>query len=185
MRKVFVSAIALLLLLGRCPSSDAKNLYKAFKHYPTVKIYLGDVVNNSGSDNVSVDEFRRVFQEVVKGRINMNFAIVSNPKDADVVITADIKRYSYQKRALPSFTSGYAFVADVTAPKSNTKLVVDYTLTNPNTGEVLMALKNFTTVDRQRQKEGTVKSVYLAAVTRSVSRMMFRAFYEPRPGDRV
>ncbi len=184
LRALAMTGVAFSLFIPICLSTTLyakdNNLYEMFKDYPRIKVFLKEVIDQTGNPEVEIDIFKRVFGETIENRINITFIYVNDEKDADVVVTAKIKTYTFTEKALPSFTSIWAFTADTTAPKSSAKIVVDYEIISPTDGKTLLSYKNFTTDARKPIEQMKGEMGYSSAVDKNVNRFIYRAFYKPR-----
>lgn len=164
-----------LLLLSSMAYSE--NLHRRFKDSPLVKVFLKDVRDDSGNPAVSVEDYRRIFRETLDDRVNMKFRAVDSDAEADVVVEADIKSYAFSEKPLPRFYSAYAVVADVTAPKSSGKIVVDYRVKEPSSGKMLLHFRSFTTEQSMPMKDMEGPSGFVNTAGESIDRFIYRAFY--------
>ena len=121
---------AILIFLAVCfaVSSYARerNLYEKFKNKPHIKVYLKEVTSEAENPNAKISEFKRIFTDTHRKRINIKFVPVDSADKADVIATVKIKSYVFTEKALPSIFGVAALAADTLAPKSSAKLVVDY-----------------------------------------------------------
>ena len=179
MRKI-ISLFFILICLTTTLYAYSNNLYERFRNYQKIKVFLKEVIDQTGNPEVEIDIFKNVFEETIENRINITFIYVNDEKNADVVVTAKIKTYVFTEKALPSFTSIWAFTADTTAPKSSAKIVVDYEIISPTDGRVLLSYKNFTTDARKPIEQMRGEMGYSSSVGKNANRFIYRAFYKQR-----
>lgn len=178
MKKILIFFI--FISLSTTSLAKDKNLYETFKEYPEIKIYLQDIKNKTGNPKVKPEIFREIFEKTMGERLTVKFLCVNAPEKADIAIDATIKRFDFKEKALPSFFSVAALAADMTAPKSAAKLIVDYELSKPDTGKAVFVLKNFTTDARKPIEDMKGDMAYFAAVEKNVNRFLYRAFYKQK-----
>ena len=181
MRKIFLS---LLLCMALIPSARAANLYSRFKEKPVIKVYLEEVKSEASNPNVDISVFKDTFRKILVKRVNVNFEPVSGKSGADAVVTADIKKYKFKKSVMPMFFSLWAFIADMTAPKSSATLVVDYRVLTPEDGKLLAEFKDFTTVERRPRKHVAGGKDFFYASAKNINRFLYRAFHKQRKKSR-
>ena len=181
-KKLFIFLISFCLAGSLATGAYARQsgLYETFKSNPEIKVYLGEVTSEIEDPRVKIKVFEKVFLYVIPRRINLKFVSVKNPNEADVVVTAKIKGYKFKERALPSFLSSVALLADMAAPKSAAKLVVDYKIATP-AGNVLLEYKGFTTNQRRPRKDMAGENGFMHAANKNINRFLYRAFYKQRP----
>lgn len=173
--------LALLFLCIAVTSYAAeKNLYEMFKDTPKIKIYLKGVTSEAEDLYVKVKEFKNIFRDVLAKRINIEFALARNAKEADIIVTSRIKKYAFKEKVLPSFFSIPALVADTAAPKSAGILTVDYKLLSPKDGTLLLEFKDFTTVERRPIRDMIAEKAFTHTARKNINRFIYRAFYKQR-----
>ena len=170
-----------LVLLTLCFAVTAhaaeRNLHKMYEDYDQIKVYLKSVWSESEDPHVKVNVFRDVCKKVLKERINIKFLPVESADEADVIVTAKIKKYAFTENALPSIFGTAALVADATAPKSSAMLTVEYEVISPK-GKMLMKHKDFTTEARLPIKEMKGERAFEHAVYKNANRFLYRTFHE-------
>jgi len=176
MRKM---CLCVMLLCFFCAIiADAGNLYGTFGKAKEIRVFLETAEDISGNKDVVVDEYKKIFTEVLEGRINMKFVTVDSKDKADVVVSAQIKKYLYKEKVMPRMFSAYSLTADMTAPKSMAKITVAYKVMDPSTGKVLWKDKNFVTEERLPRAKIDEKIAYAGVVRKNVNRFVYRAFYK-------
>lgn len=178
MRKIAIVLITVFFALTA--HAAEKNLYSKFKGNSRIRVYLGEVTIEAKDAYVNVNVFRSVFDDVLKKRLNIEFVPVRDIADADVVVTARIKDYTFSKSVLPSFFGAGALVADATAPKSAAKLIVDYKVLKPKSKGVLLVYDSFITDERRPVEHMTGEKAFRHAAAKNINRFLYRAFYKQR-----
>lgn len=161
-------------------SARENNLYTREAKDGLVSIYLKNVTNSSGLNEINTDEFKSLFQDVLNDRINITFISAKSEKEADVVVDADIKNYVFSPNVLPNVMSVYGFVADSTAPKSAAKIVVDYQVIDPATGDIIYTMDNLTTEERRPVDDMVGSAAVEYAIKGNINRFLFKTFYQQR-----
>jgi len=177
--KKLVCAFVAALLLFSGPAWG-KNLYELFKDKPIINVYLNKVENLTGEDNFNESEFKKIFGEALRKRINIQFSLVDKKEDADVVIDALVKDYVFREKVLPRMFSVASLAADTATPKSLTKLVVDYNIFDQEEGKLLMSFANFTTEERFPVQFMQGENAPIASLKGNVDRFVYRAFYKEK-----
>jgi len=159
---------------------SAENIHERFKNSPHIRVYLREVTAGRDNDEIEIGLFKQVFKNELRERLNIKFMPVSNLDEADVIIDAHIKDYAFKKKAMPSFFSIPAFVADTTAPKSSASLTVDYQIIDPDDGKVLLRRKNFTTIERRPIEDMAGEQGFIYASEKNINRFIYRSFHEQK-----
>ncbi len=157
-----------------------KNLYDMFKDAHVIKVYLEDVKNESGSDEVKVDVFKKLLKEAFLERKKTTFDVVDTKSDADVIIVSKIRKFAFIKKAMPLMIGATSAIADTVEPKSSATLVVDYEVIRPSDGAVLISYKGFLTEARRKISRMEGENGYLLAAKRNANKFIYKAFYEQK-----
>jgi len=173
-------SIALILVLCFLSSTGmaADNLYHKFANDPEIKVYLKEVKNESGEEDVDAKTFEKVFKEELTERLAMKFVSVEKQDEADVAISATIKNYAFTEKAMPSFMGVYSLAADATAPKSQAVLTVDYVVMDAKTGRVIAERNDFTMAARRPIEDMKGKNAFKYACEKNINRFIYRTFRE-------
>lgn len=177
--------LLLFILISVTTSLHASrgNLYEMCEDYNEIKVFLKDVINETGNLDAKTDVFRDVFEDVIRKRVNIKFIAVNNEESADVIVNSTIKEHTYMKdplpiRAVPLVMMPFVAMADTAEPKSLGKLVVDYEVIRPKDRKVIFSYKNVATDTRKPQEEMTEDIAYTHALRENINRFIFRAFYK-------
>jgi hypothetical protein len=178
-----IPLLFILLSVATVGYAARGNLYEMFNDYSEIKVFLKDVIDETGDPRVETEVFREVFEDVITSRINIKFMPVDSREDADVIINTRIKDYSFTKRALPIraaplFINAVTLVADTAEPKSAAKLVVDYEIRRSEDNKALFSYKNLTTEARKPQQDMKEEMGFIYAAKENINRFIFRAFYK-------
>ncbi len=177
MKKILL--ILMIFCFAATSYANDRTLYGMHEGKPHIKIYLKEVTSNVNDKYVKVNVFKHVFKDVLRKRLNIKFVPVDSSKKADVIVTAKIEEYSFTKKALPTIIGGTSgLVADLTAPKSAGKLIVDYEIVDPATGKALSFFNNFTTDERRPRKHMEGEKAFQHAARKNINRFIYRAFHE-------
>jgi len=174
MKKII--AALLILAFGLTLEASAVNLYSLFKDKPEIKIHLKKVTSEVSAPHVKNSVFKDVFRKVLPERVNTRFRWANNARSGDCVVTAKIKKYVFTKKAMPSLMGRFSLIADLLAPKSAARLVVDYTITNPDGTKILAEFRDFTINARRPRKDMVGKKAFMHAANKSINRFLHRAF---------
>ena len=103
-RKVLVALLVFAVAFGSFgASSDAqmhklekgsakKNLYQMLSKAPEVKVYLEPITDSSaGQADGMVEALGNALRKAATNRLSINFVEVTDPQDADLVVTCDIQ----------------------------------------------------------------------------------------------
>jgi hypothetical protein len=92
------SVTSVLLAIGimfMCASSgecqrEKHNLYTALWDVSEIKVYVADVTDSSGAAGDMVRGIKEQLEHALEARMSLNFKIVRNKEDADLIITTDV-----------------------------------------------------------------------------------------------
>ena len=91
----FLITLAILFLglsgTGQCRSE--KSLYNMFHKKKLVKVYVSDITNLSGNNNVDVADLKSRLINVFRNRRSINFKVVTKKDRADIVVDCDVTAY--------------------------------------------------------------------------------------------
>lgn len=181
MKRIALAFILLFVATNLYAGRD--NLYEMFEDYYEIKVFLRDIINESGNSDATNEGFRSAFKDVAKNRINIKFIPVDNEADADVIVNSKIREYVFTEnpapiRAVPFIMMPMVTAADIAEPKSAAKLVVDYEVRRPKDGKIIFVYKKLATDTRKPQEKMKKESGYNYALTENINKFMFRAFYK-------
>ncbi|MDD5438865.1 MAG: hypothetical protein PHS37_01605 [Candidatus Omnitrophica bacterium] len=168
--------IMIFVFFAACNVYAATNLYEKYAKNKAVKIFLNNVVNDTGKPDASVDVFKKAFKDELAGRMSVKLESAASQADADVVVDAKIKSFEFKSRVLPRFTGAETLAADMTAPKSYAKLIVEYTVTSVKTGKELLKYPNFTTEELRPVAHMEGEKGYMWGISLNIKRFVYRAF---------
>ncbi|MFQ5953185.1 MAG: hypothetical protein ACE5JK_07260 [Candidatus Omnitrophota bacterium] len=94
MKKAVVVVLAIGLLLtcastGQC-QQEKINLYSELWDVKDIKVYVADVTDSSGAAGDMVRGIKKELEAALDTRMSLDFEIVNNENDADLVITTDV-----------------------------------------------------------------------------------------------
>lgn len=95
MKKVFVSfTLAALLLVVFLPQEgvcrEQVNLFGILKDAKEVNVYVAPVTDSSGEASTMTANIKKHLEDALATRMSINFNVVKDEKDADIVISCDI-----------------------------------------------------------------------------------------------
>jgi hypothetical protein len=107
--KMNVKAIAVFLVLmfvmglsvspeaGAGQQTQHETLYYLIKGYRPVNVYIGEFINSSGHDRISIRDFRAALKKAFENRKSANFIVVKTLQEADISIAGEIIEYDYRE----------------------------------------------------------------------------------------
>lgn len=174
-----IKNIALMILFSLVISSaQAENLYEDFQGYGRIRVFLNEVANQSGQDNLKSGMFRAVFKKVLASRKKIKFVYVDKEENADVIVNAVIKNYDFKKKAFPPFYNIYTLVPDLIMPSGSVTITVDYRVNKVASLKIPLFFNNFKTAFRIRDSKLTDEMNIYNAMWENINRFIYRAFYK-------
>ena len=94
MKKVALVLLVIGLALtcissGEC-QQEKHNLYTALWDVSEIKVYVADITDSSGAAGDMLRGIKGQLEHALESRMSLNFKLVRDPEDADLVITTDV-----------------------------------------------------------------------------------------------
>ncbi|MDD4203010.1 MAG: hypothetical protein PHQ52_06045 [Candidatus Omnitrophica bacterium] len=177
--------IAWLLILMICfvsvSQSYAKNLYAKFRGVDPIAIYVDKIDNSSGDKAVTTEKVKSVFKDIVEERKEVKFKVVSDIKDADVVIDIDVKEYEFTDKAGVRLTGGmWGVVGDTAEPKNMCIVKATYVVRDPKTGNIITRENNVFAEARKPRETFKQDQTTHEAIEKNVETFLVKVFYQPK-----
>lgn len=105
-----------------------------------VKVYIKDVVNQSGQGQLAPETFRNILGQSLLKRRSIKFDVVNSPAESDIQVSAIIKSYKYMERGplKPSLSIGVMFAdAAATASQNYVEMETEYSVIDTKSGKML------------------------------------------------
>ncbi|MDD5136011.1 MAG: hypothetical protein PHN63_01530 [Candidatus Omnitrophica bacterium] len=140
MAKKLVLMVCLFSLIGLSTApAQEEPIGRMFKAEP-VKVYIKDVVNQSGQDQITPASFKKELVDSLHERRAMKFEVVDNPAGSDIQVAAVITKYQYLEKGPIKFSPGVETMlldAAATMTENYVEMSVDYTVTDTKTNKEL------------------------------------------------
>lgn len=144
LRKV-VAVLCLLSLVGLSSAfAEGSTMGHLFKKQADnkvpVKVYIKEITNQSGNNQVVTDTFAKELESSLHERRSIKFQVVPTPDESDIQISAAIKSFQYLERGplKPSIGIGTTLLdAAATATQNYVDMAIDYTVADSKTDKVL------------------------------------------------
>lgn len=92
-----VFMIGALLISHNAQCRTKGNLYDALKNKDQVKVFVHDTKDATKAQKMDLGELRREIEDALTSRKSINFKIVSQKEDADILITCDVKEFVWME----------------------------------------------------------------------------------------
>jgi hypothetical protein len=126
----FVSSYA----YGRSEGS----LYSAFEKKKVIKTYVAKITDSGSNKKADLADLKSKIEEALQNRKSLNFDLVSNPADADIVIEMNVKEFLWLEEDPLDHVTGVAPAAWDAINKDNyARLQVNCTVKDAATGDTL------------------------------------------------
>lgn len=128
------------LVVGTVCACDAASGIVGRFNGRDIGVFIKEVKNESGNDNVSADLFKKELEKAFANRKSVSFRMVDNQAASDVTISAAITKFQYLKTGpiKPSVSIVTTAVdAVATALENYVDMNVNMTVTDSRSGEVL------------------------------------------------
>ncbi|MBL7073053.1 MAG: hypothetical protein ISS33_04665 [Candidatus Omnitrophica bacterium] len=140
MKKVLLGVVICCMVLiahnGECRPQD--NLYKMFSKKDQVKVFVHDAQDKSNAQKVDLRELRQEIEDALILRKSINFEVVSNKAEADIVIDCKVKEFVWMEEdPLDNVHGVVDFVADAVMIANYARLQAIFTVKDASSGKVL------------------------------------------------
>jgi hypothetical protein len=130
-----VSALCFALMASNGYCNELTDM--ALTRHP-IKVFLGEFSNASGKAEIAPDMFRKEVEKALTERKSVSFAIVKNPKESDVQISAAIKGYQYMEKDPVKPSLSVIMAIDAVTSENYAELSAEFTVVNTATGGVAL-----------------------------------------------
>ena len=133
---ICISCMVLIAHNGECRPQD--NLYKMFSKKDQVKVFVHDAKDASHAQKVDLGELKREIEDALTSRRSINFEMVSNKEDADILIDCNVKEFVWMKEDPMDDVHGIeAIVLDAVITCNYARLQAIFTVKDGPSGKVL------------------------------------------------
>lgn len=133
-------AVAAAFVAPSISLADSSELSYLIKKGNPIKVFVKDVVNESGQNQLSTDEFKNTLERSLLNRKAVIFKIAKTANESDVTISAVIKKYQYLERGPMKVSPGLetmALEAAAAATENYVEMDAEFTIANSKTGKTL------------------------------------------------
>lgn len=140
MKKVLSGVVICCMVLishnGECRPQN--NLYKTFSKKDQVKVFIHDAKDASHAQKVDLRELKQEIEDALTSRKSINFKVVPNKEDADILIDCDVKEFVWMKEDPMDGVHGIdAIVLDAVMTHNYARLQAIFTVKDAPSGKVL------------------------------------------------
>jgi len=131
-------SIIMVLVLALCSSIYAGDGNIIKNKAKQVKVYLVPTKISIDNKDINQKEFDETLKSALKERRSVDFNVVDNEKDADYIVSADIKEYYYSESdPVDMITGAGAIVADMAMKENYARMIVKFSVDNAAKGKCL------------------------------------------------
>ena len=136
MKKILaVTLVAAVALSFVCmPDAECrtkKNLYKKFSGKEEVKVYVMNVTDSSGKAKADLRALKETLENALTTRMTINFKVVPDEKEADIIIAADITEFTYMDTdPIDNISGSAAIVYDAMTQEHYVRMQAVFTVTD-------------------------------------------------------
>jgi hypothetical protein len=160
-KRVIITAAIALLAAWQPVSAATVDISRFTQKGNPVKVYISDVRNSSGQQQVSADAFKKVLESSIKNRRSVKFQIVDNAASSDFQIAAVINKYNYSKAdSVNSVAGPSALILDAVTTENYAEIGVDFTVTRTKDGAVAWKDNVLDYVEHTMTPEESIPLVY-------------------------
>ncbi len=164
MRKSFAVVLfaVLAIQLVFTQSAEAKrgeNLYSILSKESEVKTYVRDVIDSSGSAGKILPYIKKDLDTILEARKSINFVIVKNENDADIIINCDISEFVWMEvDPVDQISNAVSSAYDAMTEENYARLEADFVVEKGLSKEIFKRSKNRRTLwDKSVQATVTKK----------------------------
>lgn len=157
---VFMAIVSFLLIQSFAAAEEAP-LAKWVKDKQPVKAFVKGFVNESGQDQVSPEEFKKVFEESLLNRKAVRFEIVKDPGESTVRISGIIRKYRYlENDPINSFAGPSGLLLDAGTTENYVEMAVKFDLVDTRRNKALWSGMITAYVERRMTPEESLPIIY-------------------------
>ncbi len=135
---VFVCCMVLISNIGNCRVRTQDNLYDVLSKEGHVKVFIHDAKDISHAQKVNLRELRQEIEDALTSRKSINFEVVPNKEDADILIDCDVKEFVWMEEDPMDDVHGIeAIVLDAVITYNYARLQAIFTVKDAPSGKVL------------------------------------------------
>lgn len=183
MAKKAISTICMfcLMYLGQA-HAESTAIGHLFEGKSPVKAHISSVTNESGQNQISVENFKKTLEDSLNNRKAMDFDVVNDPAVCDVELAAVIKKYQYLEKGPFKPSPGIATMladAAATATSNYVEMEVLYTITDAKTGKILWTDDVNEYIKKAMTPEESIPLIYDKVTRTFISQCFGQAHEEP------
>jgi hypothetical protein len=164
LRKVILAVLSLYLTAGTSSSfAEDANLSYLAKEKGSLKVFVKEVLNESGQAQIKADDFKKEIENSMMKRRSMSFEVVKAADSSDIQVSAIIKNYQYMVRGplkLNPSVSGMILDGMATATHNYVEMGVEFTVIDTKTGQVLWKDTINTYIKRPMTPEESIPLIF-------------------------
>lgn len=143
------------LMTVNAQARGKKGIYYELSDMPRVRTYIEDVNNTSDNDKVDLTGLKKTLENALAARMTINFAIVSNKKDADVIINFDVVEFLWtDKDPIDSITGIGAIAMDAAIQENYGRIQAEVSVIKAKDQKVMWKRKIKATITDKNMSEG-------------------------------
>jgi hypothetical protein len=163
MVKKLILAFCMFSLLGLTSAlAQEEPIGRMFKTEP-VKVYIKDVVNQSGQAQITPESFKKALEQSFHKRRAIKFEIVNTPAESDIQVTTVIDKYQYLVKGPFKPSPGVDTMlldAAATMTENYVEMTVDYSVTDTKSGKELWKSAISEYIKKKMTPEESVPLIY-------------------------
>ena len=134
---VFAVVFATVLVGQSCAFAEGGDLSYLTKQKRQIKVFLQNFVNESGQNQVSVEDFKKAMEMALLNRKSVIFAIVKTPAESDVQVSGIIKKYQYLKEdPIKPTASAAVLILDAATTENFVEMEADFKVVDTKSGKI-------------------------------------------------
>ena len=145
MVKKIVSAFCLIFFVGLSLSlAQEESIGSLFKNKINdkipVKVYIKEVINQSGQNQIMMEDFKKELEQSLHQRRSIKFEVVNSPAESDIQMSVVIKSYQYLEKGPLKPSPGIETTlldAAATMTENYVEMAVEYTVVDTKTNKLL------------------------------------------------
>jgi hypothetical protein len=103
--------------------------HDVLEEYKTIKIYVSDIKNSAGDDDIKVIELKTGITKALKARLSTDFEIVTDQEKAIVILNSDIIEYYWTlEDPLDQIHSSAGIAKDILVKEPYVRMTIDFKL---------------------------------------------------------
>lgn len=161
MVKKGILALSVVLLAAQVSFAAEADLHNMGREKSVIKVFVGDISNESGQAAVSVQDFKKSLEDTLANRKSVSFELVKTPEESDIKISAIIKKFQYLKNdPVTTYGTSWGLLLDAATTENYAELIVNFAVMDSKSGNTLWKQDVMSFTKKMMSQEESIPLIY-------------------------